>query len=218
MKARYLVLAVLLCALLAAALAAGCGSKAPSLTRLTPSTGAAGSDIAVTGQSFGKTQGSGKVTVGSTEAKIRSWTDTAIAAIVPKDLKAGDYPVVVTTGGGASNKLTFTIKAANPVTPKKPATQPTTPTTQPSAQNTPQDAITKYMQLNGLNFSDYKLVATKTSASDPSWSVYDYQRFEGMGHQVFLLHKVNGVWTVITVQADPFDTKVYGAPSDLTYP
>lgn len=176
-----LILAVSFCVLLVVGLAAGCGSKAPSLTSLKPSNGPAGFAVAVIGQSFGKTQGAGKVTVGGQEANIRSWTDSAIAVIVPKDLKDGDYPVIVTTGAGASNKLTFTVKAATPVPPKKPATQPTTPTTQPSSQNTPQDAISKNMQVNGLNISDYKLVASKNSTSDPSWAVYDYQRFEGMG-------------------------------------
>jgi len=219
MNRKALVLVVCFCVLLTVGLAAGCGSKAPSLTSLTPTSGAAGIDIALIGQLFGKTQGTGKVTVGGKTADIRSWTDSAIAIIVPKDLKAGDYPVIVTNGGGASNKLTFTVKSATPVTPKKPTTTPTTsPTTQPTSKNTPQDAISKNMQVNGLTFSDYKLVASKNSTTDPSWAIYDYQRFEGMGHQVFLLHNVNGVWTVITVQADPFDATVYGAPADLTYP
>ena len=219
MKRKVLILAVSFCVLLTVGLVAGCGSKAPGLTTLTPSNGAAGIDLALVGQSFGKTQGTGKVTVGGKTANIRSWTDSAIAIIVPKDLKAGDYPVIVTTSGGASNKLTFTVKPATPVTPKKPTTTPTTsPTTQPTSKNTPQDAISKNMQVNGLNISDYRLVGSKNSTSDPSWSIYDYQRFEAMGHQIFLLHKVNSLWTVITVQSDPFDATVYGAPADLTYP
>jgi hypothetical protein len=213
MNRKYLALAISLCVLLAAALAAGCGASGPSLSSLTPTSGATGSDVVITGQSFGKTQGSGTVKFGSSKPDIRSWSDTTITIMVPRDLKDGDYPITVTTGAGTSNQLTFTIKTTTSKTP----TQPTTPTL-PSQKNTPQDTITQYMQSQGGNITDYVLKATKASQSDPTWAIDDYQRFEGMGHQLFLLHQVNGLWTVVTVQANPFDPQTYGAPADLTYP
>jgi hypothetical protein len=78
-------------------------------------------------------------------------------------------------------------------------TQATRPAqaSKPSQTNTAKDTITAYVQSQGLNINDYVLQNTKVSRSDPNWAVYDYQRFEGTGHLVFLVHNANGTWTVI---------------------
>ena len=95
----------------------------------------------------------------------------------------------------------------------------TTRATQPPQTNTAKDAITAYMQSQGLNINDYVLQNTKVSTSDPNWAVYDYQRFEGMGHLVFLVHEANGTATVVaTGDGQPLNPQAYGAPADLTYP
>ena len=95
----------------------------------------------------------------------------------------------------------------------------TTQATQPSQTNTAKDAITAYMQSQGLNINDYVLQNTKVSTSDTNWAVYDYQRFEGMGHLVFLVHEANGTATVVvTGDGQPLNPQAYGAPADLTYP
>ena len=91
--------------------------------------------------------------------------------------------------------------------------------TQRSQTNTAKDTITAYAQSQGLNITDYVLPNTKVSKSDPSWAVYDYQRFEGMGHLVFLIHKADGKWTVVvTGDGQPLNPQASGAPADLTYP
>jgi hypothetical protein len=75
------------------------------------------------------------------------------------------------------------------------------------------------MQSLGLNINDYVLQNTKVSTSDPNWAVYDYQRFEGMGHLIFLVHEANGTGTVVaTGGGRPLNPQAHGAPSDLTYP
>jgi len=94
-------------------------------------------------------------------------------------------------------------------------TQPTTP-----AQNdTQQEAIAQYMLSKGDNIANYDFRNVKTSQSDPSWEIYDYQRFEGMGHWVFLVHEVNRQWSVIAATTNvPMNAQAHGGPSDLTYP
>ena len=111
-------------------------------------------------------------------------------------------------------QLTFTVKNAASTSKNQ-----TTQATQPSQTNTAKDAITAYMQSQGLNINDYVLQNTKVSTSDPNWAVYDYQRFEGMGHLVFLVHEANGTGTVVaTGDGQPLNPQAQGAPADLTYP
>lgn len=208
---RFALVSLLAVLILTVALAAGCAAKAPTIIAISPATGAPSSSVTIVGSSFGKTQGKGSVKFGTTNADVRSWSDTGITVVIPIDLKDGDYGVTVTTGGGSSKVKTFTIKSEQTPNPK--------PQTQPQTQNTQQDAITQYMQSQGSSISDYNLKNTKTSASDPSWAVYDYQKFEGMGHLVFLVHKVNGQWTVVAMgDGEPLNPQAHGAPADLTYP
>jgi hypothetical protein len=114
---------------------------------------------------------------------------------------------------------TYEAVYAFPVFPG--TTQTTNPAqaSQPSQTNTAKDAITAYMPSQGLNINDYDLRNTKVSRSDPDWAMYDYQRFEGMGHLVFLVHKTNGAWTVVaTGDGQQLNPQAQGAPTDLTYP
>jgi preprotein translocase subunit SecD len=217
MNRRLLILGLSLCMVLAVTVSAGCGSKAPSLSAIAPTSGAAGSNISLTGRSLGGTQGGSSVMISTETADIRSWSDTQVVVMVPRDLKDGDYQVSVTTGSGTSNQLTFTVKNATS-TSKTQTTQATKPT-QPSQTSTASDAITAYMQSQGENIKDYVPQNTKVSASDPNWAVYDYQRFEGMGHLIFLVHNANGTWTVVaTGDGQPLSPQANGAPADLTYP
>ena len=95
----------------------------------------------------------------------------------------------------------------------------TTQDSRSSQKNTAKDTITAYVQSQGLNIKDYVLKNTKVSTSDPDWAVYDYQRFEGMGHLVFLIHKTNGTWTVVaTGDGQPLNPQAHRAPNDLTFP
>ena len=59
---------------------------APSITSLSPTSGAVGASITITGTNFGSPQGSSTVKFNATTATtITSWTTTSIVAKVPAD-------------------------------------------------------------------------------------------------------------------------------------
>ncbi len=78
----------------------------PSITSLSPTSGAVGTSVTISGAHFGATQGTSTVTFNGTAATPSSWSDTSIVAPVPPGATTG--PVVVTTLTGASNGVNFT--------------------------------------------------------------------------------------------------------------
>lgn len=88
------------------------GPPAPVLLSVTPNIGPAGTLVTLTGTNFGATQSGSFVTIGGSSATIQSWGDSGIACFVPASLLPGDYSVTVTTSGGVSNALQFTIPQA----------------------------------------------------------------------------------------------------------
>lgn len=81
---------------------------APSITSLSPASGAVGTSVTITGAYFGATQGTSAVTFNNTPATtITSWGATSIVAMVPTEATTGG--VVVTVGGVASNSVNFTV-------------------------------------------------------------------------------------------------------------
>lgn len=83
----------------------------PSISSLTPATGAVGSSIVIAGSNFGPTQGKGKTTFNGTTATITSWSDTQIVAKVPGGATTGNV-VVTAAGGVASSGVSFTVTPA----------------------------------------------------------------------------------------------------------
>lgn len=81
---------------------------APSITSLSPASGAVGTSVTITGANFGTTQGTSAVTFNSTPATtITSWSTTSIVVTAPTGATTGG--VVVTVGGVASNSVNFTV-------------------------------------------------------------------------------------------------------------
>ena len=78
----------------------------PSITSLSPSTGAGGASVTITGQNFGATQGSSAVRFNGLPATVTSWSNTSIGVTAPAGVTTG--PVTVTVSGQASNGATFT--------------------------------------------------------------------------------------------------------------
>ena len=84
----------------------------PTITLLSPTSGAVGTSVAIVGTNFGTAQGS--VAFGGVPAAITSWSDQAIVVTVPSGLSAGSVSVVVTTAGNQTANTTFTVSASSP--------------------------------------------------------------------------------------------------------
>ncbi|HLJ29310.1 MAG TPA: IPT/TIG domain-containing protein [Candidatus Angelobacter sp.] len=80
---------------------------APAITSLSPSSGAAGASITVTGTSFGNTQNGGSLTFNGWGATPTSWSNTQIVAPVPANATTGN--VQVNAGFQLSNTVPFTV-------------------------------------------------------------------------------------------------------------
>ena len=79
----------------------------PHITRLSPTSGAVGTSVTITGTALGASQSSSSVTFDGTAATATSWSATKIVAPVPSGATTGN--VVVTVGGVASNGVSFTV-------------------------------------------------------------------------------------------------------------
>jgi hypothetical protein len=86
------------------------GTPSPaSITNISPSSGAVGTAVTITGTNFGASQGTSTVTFNGTTAVVNTWSATSITTTVPSGATTGN--VVVTVGGQASNGVSFTVSA-----------------------------------------------------------------------------------------------------------
>ena len=82
----------------------------PRITKMVPKTGAPGTVVTITGTGFGDKRGTSCVKFGTTKVtKYTSWSNTKIVCKVPTT-GAGAKAVKVTTAGGVSGGVTFTVK------------------------------------------------------------------------------------------------------------
>ena len=80
----------------------------PGISYLSPSSGAVGTSVTITGSGFGASQSGSTITFnGVSAASVSNWSNTSITLPVPVGASSG--PVVVTVGGLASNSKTFGI-------------------------------------------------------------------------------------------------------------
>jgi cell division septation protein DedD len=139
---------------------------------------------------------------------------TSTAATVPGSSLPASVPT--TTSAQASTQPVQTTGPAQATQPSQ--TAQTSPSAQTQQTNTPEEAIMAYWRATG-DGSSIVFKRSKYSASDPAWAYYDYQRFEGMQHFVFLVHKSSGLWAVVAMANNgPFNATDHGGPADLTYP
>jgi hypothetical protein len=82
-------------------------TPAPIITSLSPTSGAYGTSVTVSGTGFGWQQGSGTVLFGGTLVTPISWFLSTITFKVPNGATTGN--VVVTVGGQPSNGVAFTV-------------------------------------------------------------------------------------------------------------
>ena len=83
----------------------------PTLTSLSPTSGAVGNSVTLSGSNFGTTQGTSTVKFNGTVASPTSWSATSVVVPVPSGATTGN--VVATVGGVDSNGLPFTVTAAS---------------------------------------------------------------------------------------------------------
>ena len=109
----------------------------PNMTGFTPTYGAVGASITISGTAFGSAQGT--VKFNTTSATPTSWANTSIVVPVPTGVATGSATVVVTTSAGvASGGSTFSVVLPPSITP------PLSPTS-----GNVGDAVT----ITGANFS-----------------------------------------------------------------
>ena len=82
----------------------------PSITSLSPTSGAAGVQVTISGSGFGATQGSGKVWLGTTPGAVVSWSNTQVAATVSPGATSG--LAQVQEYGVWSNSVSFNVNTA----------------------------------------------------------------------------------------------------------
>ena len=79
----------------------------PNITNLSPSAGAVGASVIITGTNFGSTEGSNTITFNGVGGTPASWANTRIVVPVPTGATTG--PVIVTVAGVGSAGVTFTV-------------------------------------------------------------------------------------------------------------
>lgn len=86
----------------------------PQISTISPTSGNPGTSVTITGTGFGADQGASKVTFGTVDAvTYTSWTDTQVVCKAPWQ-PSGAVQVKVTTDGGGSNAMTFTMTTPPP--------------------------------------------------------------------------------------------------------
>jgi hypothetical protein len=85
----------------------GGGHEPPTIARISPMSGPAGTKVTITGRAFGATRGGSRVKFGATAVSTYvSWSATKIVVRVPTCSRTS--AVGVTTPFGTSNAVTFT--------------------------------------------------------------------------------------------------------------
>ncbi|MBU4241550.1 MAG: IPT/TIG domain-containing protein [Actinobacteria bacterium] len=214
-KGKIFLLLTAACALVMVAALAGCGcggNDKPSISSISPSSGEPGTEVTLSGSSFGDTQGNGTVELGTVTAGAEDWSDIKIKVTVPTDMKAGEYKVTVTTDVGTSEGIGFEVEEEKKSeVPERKAGH--------VEHNTPLAAILDYCKKNGIDTTGMTFSVLTVSKSDPTWKI-------DLGHKAgqqsesiqFLLHNVKDEWTVVQSSAEGWTAeqlKALRAPDDM---
>jgi hypothetical protein len=92
----------------------------PSISSLSPTTGAVGASVTIGGSNFGSTQGSGTVKFNGTAGTVSSWSASSIVATVPSG--ATTRNVIVNASGVNANGVSFTVVSAPSISSLTPST------------------------------------------------------------------------------------------------
>src|SRR3974390_2815342 len=84
-------------------------SPGPSITRVSATTAAIGSQVVITGSGFGATQGASAVTLSGSPMLVNSWSDTSIVITISTSATSGYLVVSVAPSMNNSNVVDFSI-------------------------------------------------------------------------------------------------------------
>src|SRR6266568_8302465 len=131
-------------------------AASPTITSLSPTSGAVGASVTITGTNFGSTQGTSSVKFNGTIATPTSWSATSIVTPVPAGAATGN--VAVTVSGVASNGMSFTVLPTPTITSLSPTS----------------GAVGASVTITGTNFGSTQGTSTvkfnRTAATPTSWS------------------------------------------------
>jgi Carboxypeptidase regulatory-like domain/IPT/TIG domain len=138
----------------------------PAISSVSSSSGAAGTQITISGSGFGIAQGSSSVTFNGTAAIPFSWSASSILVPVPAGATTG--PLFVSAGGINSNSVTFTVLPGPSITGISPSTGAPGVSVTITGQNFGASQGTSVVRFNGLPASAGSWSATSISATAPA--------------------------------------------------
>jgi len=83
--------------------------SAPLINTISATTGAAGSQVLISGSGFGNAQGNSQVTLNTVPVSINFWSNTLISLTIPSGANSGDLVVSVAPSMNDSNAVWFTV-------------------------------------------------------------------------------------------------------------
>ena len=138
----------------------------PTISGVSPASGAVNTQITISGSGFGIPQGSGSVTFNGTAATPFSWSDGSIVVPVPAGATTG--ALIVNAGGINSNSFTFTVTPGPSITGVSPSTGAAGAAVTISGQNFGASQGTSVVRFNGLPASTTSWSATSIGATAPA--------------------------------------------------
>src|SRR5437879_3018485 len=146
--------------------ACGYCQAAPTITSLSPTSGAIGTSVTINGSSFGTTQGTSTVKFNGTTATPTSWSATLIVAPVPSGAMTGN--VVVHVSGVNSNGVNFTVVPAPSISTLSPTSGAVGTSVTITGTNFGATQGTGTVKLNGTTATPTSWSATSIIASVPN--------------------------------------------------
>jgi hypothetical protein len=175
----------------------------PVIDELKPTSGQPGTEVVISGENFGKTQGSGAVLFGPGKANVKEWSETQVTFMVPGDAANNVYGVKVETDQGKSEQATFKVATAADLAAEK-------------------EAIVSYMSSNGMDTQgsdEWEVEFLKQSTEDTNWEVLKVVKPDGGFFQALLINNhMAGAWECLSTEGPPWngvDFKGAPVPSDL---
>jgi len=86
-------------------------SPAPEITSISATTGSSGTQVVISGQNFGSTQGNSVVLLNDAPMTVNSWSSTSITITVSAGATTGPLVISVAPGMNDSNPVKFTVTA-----------------------------------------------------------------------------------------------------------